>query len=53
MSSSGAWLRQANSDMHAANCLSACNSEDLYCQMSAKCQQVVVKKRESDCCRVY
>ena len=43
MSSSGAWLRQANSDMLAANCLSACNSEDLYCQISAKCQQVVEK----------
>ncbi len=43
MSSSGAWLRQANSDMHAANCLVECNSEVLYCQISAKCQQVVEK----------
>lgn len=43
MSLSGAWLRQANSDMHAANCLSECNSEELYCQISAKCQQVVGK----------
>ena len=43
MSSSGAWLRQANFDMHAANCLVECNSEVLYCQITAKCQQVVEK----------
>ncbi len=43
MTSTGAWLRQTNSDMLAASCLSARDSEDLYCRICAKCQQVLEK----------
>ena len=43
MSSSRVWLRQAKSDLHAAECLSGQPAEDLYCQVAAKCQQTVEK----------
>jgi hypothetical protein len=43
MPGSGPWLRQAQSDLLAAQCLSENGSDSLYCQIAAKCQQVLEK----------
>ena len=43
MSLSRAWLRQAESDFLAAQCLAEQADEAFNCQIAAKCQQVVEK----------
>jgi hypothetical protein len=43
MADSRAWLTQANSDLEAARLLRDVDRPILYCQVAAKCQQVVEK----------